>query len=195
MSFSRNILLWSYLLYCICAFLAKNTRKQDFTYSKNPCVWRSLYSRFIHGSNATPHKVNFANHNTKISVLSLSFIHFIFLVHNLPIRLWSNLASQHLWKINSRNSDRQNLNWCLEKSLNALLLLQKKPELWLPRDSTIYWPIFNEVILVINLSRETLLLNTIGVPLIESNIGSEIIHYLPKGLLALLCLGALSYKK
>lgn len=98
-------------------------------------------------------------------------------------------------KINSRNSDRQNLNWCLEKSLNALLFLQKKPELWLQRVSTIYWPILNEVILAINLSRETLLLNTIGVPLIERNIGSEIILCLPKGLLALLCLGALSYKK
>lgn len=69
------------------------------------------------------------------------------------------------------------------------------PELWLQRLSTLYRLIFNEVILVINLSGEILLLNTVGVPLIERNVGSGMILYLPKGLLATLCLGALSYKK
>lgn len=54
---------------------------------------------------------------------------------------------------------------------------------------------FNEVILVINLSGETLPLNTVGVPLIERSVGSGMTLYLPKGLLATLCLGALSSKK
>lgn len=71
--------------------------------------------------------------------------------------------------------------------------LEKRPELWLQRVSTIYRPIFNEVILVINLSGEALLLNTVGVPLIERNVGSGMILSLPKGLLASLCMGALSY--
>lgn len=62
------------------------------------------------------------------------------------------------------------------------------------RVSLIYKLIFNEVILVINLNGEMLSLNTVGVALIERNVGSGVIVYLPDDLLATLCLGALSYK-
>lgn len=62
--------------------------------------------------------------------------------------------------------------------------LQKRPALWLQRVCTIYRPIFNEVILLINLSGETLLWKAVGVPLIERNVGCGIMIYSPKGLVA-----------
>lgn len=105
--------------------MAKNTRKQDFAYSKNTFSRKSVHSRFSHGSNPIPpqhDKVNFANLNTEnVCIIFISYLFYCPNPQLALLELWSNFSSQPLWKINSRNSDRQNLNWCLEKFLSTLL--------------------------------------------------------------------------